>query len=522
MIKNDMLQRKNMFVMTCFALFFISYIIFIGLKIFSYNHTFTISTIIFFALIYLLHLAKISQKIIQVLIIISLNVLILLLILESSYNLTIFLLILYFILMLAYASVKLIISLSTVISLEILFITMNNSNSQYNFTTEKLLLIMLAVAIILIGIIQSAFIQYNALKERQKLEEHFLKNVSQQAYLKQFFESANDGIAVFDLENNLIDINPAFEKLYGWTKEEGIGKSLPLVAPHNVKAAEERFKELLKGKRFVIETDEMKKDGTIFRAQISLSPIIDKNGNVMAVSVISRDISYMRENERLQMQSEKLKLAGEIAAGVAHEIRNPMTVISSFVQMMQADEQSPYKEYISIVQDEIERIDLIISEFLVLSKPHYKEKDWVNLVQIIEEIAKLFSPQFDNKNIEFSFETDVEEANIYGNKNQLKQVFINLLKNSMEAIQTNGSIQISLSKKDDHYAIIIKDDGCGMDEEVVTHIFEPFFTTKSKGTGLGMMIISKIIQEHYGQIKVFSKENAGTDIHIQIGFTQSV
>jgi signal transduction histidine kinase len=222
------------------------------------------------------------------------------------------------------------------------------------------------------------------------------------------------------------------------------------------------------------------------------------------------------------MQSEKLRLAGEIAAGVAHEIRNPMTVISSFVQMMQADENSPYKSYVEIVQDEIERIDLIISEFLVLSKPQIKDKEWVNLIEIIQNISAFYQLEFQAKSIYFELIYSIDEAFIYGNKNQLKQVFINLIKNAMEAIDHNGAIKITLSKQESSYLITIQDNGSGISDEILNRIFEPFYTTKTKGTGLGMMITNKIVQDHFGSIKVFSKENVGTDVHIQFAFNQQI
>ncbi|MEG0261118.1 MAG: PAS domain S-box protein, partial [Lysinibacillus sp.] len=155
---------------------------------------------------------------------------------------------------------------------------------------------------------------------------------SQEAYLQLFFEHANDCIAVFSLDNRIIDVNPAFEEVYGWTRSECVGKIIQLVPQNNDEAATNRYQQLLGGQSFkLLETQDMRKDGTVFDVEISLSPIYDHNKKMVAISVISRDISYKKENEKLIIQSEKLKLAGEIVAGVAHEIRNPMTVVSGFV-----------------------------------------------------------------------------------------------------------------------------------------------------------------------------------------------
>lgn len=131
-----------------------------------------------------------------------------------------------------------------------------------------------------------------------------------------FFQHANDCIAVFSLDNRIIDVNPAFEEVYGWTRAECVGKSIPLVPPENVLEAEQRYASLLEGKSFkLIETQDMRKDGTVFDVEISLSPIYDRTNKMIAVSAISRDISYKKVNEQLLLQSEKLKLAGEIVAG---------------------------------------------------------------------------------------------------------------------------------------------------------------------------------------------------------------
>ena len=343
------------------------------------------------------------------------------------------------------------------------------------------------------------------------------KLTSTEAYLRLFFEHAEDAIAVFDLNDKIVEVNPAFVRLYGWTREECIGRSLPLVPPQKEAEAKKRFQQLLEGKRFhLIETQDMKKDGTIFDVQISLSPLYNSHGDMIAVSVISRDISLIKENERLVIQSEKLKVAGEIAAGVAHEIRNPMTVISGFIQMMIADEKSPYREYTELIQSEIERIDTIISEFLVLSRPQANTYRPVDIRHILNEVTALFSIEFQNRLILFSLEADGKCTTINGNANQIKQVFINLIKNAVEAIDQDGQILIRISSNEDHVCIVIKDSGIGIPPHLLDRIFEPFYTTKSEGTGLGMMITTKIIQEHQGVISISSQENAGTEVVIRL------
>jgi PAS domain S-box-containing protein len=509
------LQIKNKMILSVYLMLTLMYITAVALNFIPLNEQFFICSCIFLIAYPLLKISKVPERFIQIYIILIMNVLILLLISKTFYIFSLYSLIFYLILIGMYFSTRLLIGSAFVVTVEIFILTFIHYLDDFHSNVEYLVFWVLGSAIFFISFIILIFMRINWLRKEKHMREQRQKNLSKNAYLQLFFEYSNDAIAVFDTNNTIMEVNPAFEKLYGWTREECVGNFLPLVPPHYEKEAHNRFKRVLAGESIASETEEMKKDGTIFKSQTSLSPILDRKGNVRAISIVSRDISINKENERLHMQSEKLRLAGEIAAGVAHEIRNPMTVISGFAQMMQQDENSPYKDYMNIVQDEIERIDLIISEFLVLSKPQIKEKDWIDLRSIIQEIATFYELEFKQKNIVFTYDSNCEKAVMYGNKNQLKQVFINLIKNSIEAITNEGTIHIELKEQSTGYLISLKDSGCGIPEEIVEHIFEPFYTTKIKGTGLGMMIIHKIVRDHEGSIKVFSKENVGTDIHIQ-------
>lgn len=337
---------------------------------------------------------------------------------------------------------------------------------------------------------------------------------SKEGYLHLFFETAKDAIAVFDADNKIIAINPAFEELYGWSSAESIGHSLELVPPERESEANVRTLEVQAGKSYsLLETQEQKKDGSRFDAEITLSPIIDAEGNVVATSVISRDISYRKEAEKVIIQSEKLKLAGEIAAGVAHEIRNPMTVISGFVQIIENDPTYPHKDYIKLIRSEIERINLIISEFLVLAKPQATERKKILLKKIVDDIALLFGPQLNLHGIVFSSHFDREDYIVEGEEHQLKQVLINLMKNAVEAldgIDRQGEIHMSIENSDGRFvSFSVLDNGHGISSETASLIFEPFYTTKATGTGLGLLVSQKIIQQHGGTLKIKSDEDQG-------------
>ncbi len=369
--------------------------------------------------------------------------------------------------------------------------------------------------VLVMTVLHSIFFRkvWTRIEEKNESMERAL--LSKEGYLHLFFETAKDAIAVFDKDNKIIAINPAFEELYGWTQEECIGRSLPLIPPDRLDEVAERTLKVQQGESFsLLETQDLKKDGTRFDVQITLSPITDKEGNVIATSGISRDISYKKDAEKLILQTEKLKLAGEIAAGVAHEIRNPMTVISGFVQLMDRDTTDPYNEYTKLIRSEIDRINLIISEFLVLAKPQATTARELSLKKVMGDIVMLFGPEMNMRNITFSAEWQQEDYLVKAEEHQLKQVFINLLKNAIEAVDGMGRPgRLDLIVKthpDSQVSLQLHDNGVGIPKEKLPLIFEPFYTSKSTGTGLGLLISQKIIQEHNGTLTIESQEGKGT------------
>lgn len=342
------------------------------------------------------------------------------------------------------------------------------------------------------------------------------EQAKQNYYLHMFFEQANDAIAVVDLDNHIIDMNPAFEKLYGWNRDTCIGQELFLVPEENRLAADERVARLKTGESIpAFETVDLRRDGTPIHVQLSMSPIFNDDNDMIAISIISQDITYKKNAERRILQSEKLALAGEIAAGVAHEIRNPLTAVSGFIQMMNEDKESPYYTYTQIIQSELARINLIIGEFLVLSKPHIDDVKRLSITDVCLTIATFLQFEFQSKDIHFEQHIPAEDYYILADENQIKQVLLNILRNSIEAVSQQGVINLRLlATTADSITIELCDNGIGMAEDTLDQVFEPFFTTKESGTGLGMVLTNKIIRSFGGDIHIESELNVGTKIAI--------
>lgn len=233
-----------------------------------------------------------------------------------------------------------------------------------------------------------------------------------------------------------------------------------------------------------------------------------------AVQVILRDISERKQTEELMLKSEKLSIAGQLAAGIAHEIRNPLTAIKGFLQLMKPTMEEN-EHYFEIVFSELSRIELILSELLMLAKPQQNAvKERVNLKKIISEVTALLETQANLKGI--FIKTDYEHDSMYinGDQNQLKQVFINLIKNAVESMPDGGTVHILMTEDDYSVNVTVKDEGDGIPENVLKRIGEPFLTTKEKGTGLGLMVTFNLIKNHQGAIQVDSKPDRGTAFHI--------
>lgn len=266
---------------------------------------------------------------------------------------------------------------------------------------------------------------------------------------------------------------------------------------------------------FQLEKRLIHKDGHIIWGLLSVSLVRDEDGDPLYFVSQVQDISERKRAEEFMNNSEKLTVAGQLAAGIAHEIRNPLTAIKGFFQIME-HEFTDKKMYFEVINTEMERIETILNELLVLSKPqktNYKQK---NITTILHHVTTLLKTQTNLHNIEITERIDSNLPPIYCDENQLKQVFINFLKNSIEAMDSGGRIHIEVSKMETSMLLVrFKDEGPGIPDHVLKRIGEPFFTTKENGTGLGIMICKQIIENHRGNMHIESGP-LGTIVEVEL------
>lgn len=226
-------------------------------------------------------------------------------------------------------------------------------------------------------------------------------------------------------------------------------------------------------------------------------------------------------NQHLQ-QTERLSVIGQMAAGTAHELRNPLTTIKGFLQLLQIkianDKQREYGEYLDIILDEIDRMNNIVSDFLVLAKPTETRLAYLDLNRILEEIVSLISSEALLRGIDFRLVCSSDVPPVAGDKEKLKQVILNLANNAFQAMGNSGRLIISTvySAELKQVTLLVEDTGKGIAKEDIGKLFTPFFTTKQTGTGLGLAISKQIIKNHHGTIWVESELGRGTKIYVNL------
>jgi two-component system sporulation sensor kinase A len=335
-------------------------------------------------------------------------------------------------------------------------------------------------------------------------------------YYKQLIETIPDAIIIHD-QDSIIYVNETGKNMIGaQEKKEVIGRCIyDFINPNYKKVAKKRMEELRIEQKVTnnVEQKLTRLDNKTIYIEISSRSVIYEGKRV--ILSVFKDITDKKvETEGLLQKSEKLALVGQLAAGIAHEIRNPLTSIKGFMQLF----KSKYKEdeeHFNLVLSELERINLIVGEFLVLAKPTaviFKEKD---INRLIKDVVTLINTQaiLCNVQIDVKYETGIPP--IFCEENQLKQVFINILKNSIEAMPDGGIIDVKIiAKENDKVSIMIIDEGIGISEDRLPTLGEPFYTTKEKGTGLGLMTSYTILDRHDGELNITSKINKGTTVEV--------
>ncbi|MGE7767784.1 PAS domain-containing sensor histidine kinase [Peribacillus sp. NPDC096540] len=345
----------------------------------------------------------------------------------------------------------------------------------------------------------------------QKLSEAALKE-SEERY-RSLVEVSPE--AIFVHRNGVIEyMNPMGAKMLGMDSvDDIIGMSVfQFVHPDSRETVKKRIKIMRDDYKAVdlLEQKFIRPDGQVFYGETLGLPIIYKDQP--AIQVFCRDITERKKTEEILCKSNMLSALGQMAAGMAHEIKNPLTTVKGFLQLLR--ENPDKKDYLEMTISEVEKIEILANEFLSLADPEAKVWESIQLTDILDSVIMLAEYQAIINDVEIIKEYKKNFAWVLGDPIQLKQVFTNVVNNAIEAMPKGGKLHIQLIYDGESIIISFIDQGSGISEERIKHLGQPFYSTTEKGTGLGLMVSTKIIHEHKGEIQFSSEVGKGTIVDI--------
>jgi two-component system sensor histidine kinase PilS (NtrC family) len=392
-----------------------------------------------------------------------------------------------------------------------------------NFTAVQVLYLVFIniLSFYIVGLL-SGYLSERLRKTRQELREKSIDFEDLRVLQEHILRSVGSGIITMDLQGNIASWNPAAEQITGYRHDEiksrwhqVFGDSLKGIFGHT---------DLLKTRPFRFNGQVLKKDGTTALIGMTASLLKDDADTVRGIILIFQDITKLVEMEDQVRMQERLATVGSLAAGIAHEIRNPLASLSGSIQVLQGelDLQGDNKHLMDIVVRETDRLNTIITEFLEYARLKNAQTEQIEIMPILDETIMLLKNCKEyNGDIRIRHTIDPHVA-IKGDAQRLRQVFWNLLINACQAMPHGGEIVVTarpFSQLDDDTVwceISIADTGAGIAPDDKDKIFNPFFTTKTGGTGLGLAIVYRIIEDHRGTITVESLPGKGTQFIVRL------
>lgn len=351
----------------------------------------------------------------------------------------------------------------------------------------------------------------------RKITEENLRNTVKELRDVNFALDQSSIVAITDQKGTITMVNDKFCEISKYTREELLGEDHKILNSgfHSTAFFKELWKVIGQGNVWKGEIRNKAKDGTYYWVDTTIVPFLNEKGKPYQYLAIRNDITERKKSEEMLHRSDKLSAIGELAAGVAHEIRNPLTSMRGYTEYLQLDEENESrKEYLDIILDEINRINTIVEEFMMLAKPKSVTFEEKNIIPTLKHALSLLEFEAKRKRVRLFLDCNLDIIQVECDENHLKQVFINLIKNAIEAMPNGGDIVVDVSILDGSVQISIKDNGVGIPQEKLKKIGEPFFTTKEDGNGLGLMVCFQIIEKHKGKIYVESEVNKGTTFNI--------
>lgn len=362
--------------------------------------------------------------------------------------------------------------------------------------------------------------QYVAIRSditQRKQAESSLKETLKEVSDINFALDQSSIVAFTDEKGIIKSVNDKFCEISKYSREELIGQDHSLLNSglHSKEFFKNLWKTIGSGKVWKGEIRNRAKDGSFYWVDTTIVPFLNETGKPYQYLAIRNDITEKKKSEEMLHRQDKLAAVGQLAAGVAHEIRNPLTSMKGYAEFLQLDESDPQRqEFLEIILDEIDRVNNIVEEFMVLAKPKAVELEEKNIIPIVQNVVSMLNFEARKRNVKLEFHADQDIVQIECDENRLKQVFLNFIKNGIEAMPDGGDLRVKTEIQDGDVLISIQDTGVGIPPDTLKKIGEPFYTTKKNGNGLGLMVSFKIIESHNGKVYIESEQNKGTTFKI--------
>jgi len=362
----------------------------------------------------------------------------------------------------------------------------------------------------------------------EEVQNYLLRLAQEKGLIETVFNSIQEGIIVSDADGRITYVNDAACELFGFDADNSVGKRL-----------DERVRGL-DWSSLSSSSSAITRDMEIFYPSnrfinFYIVPLLMERrtkgkrprtqAEQVGYAMILRDITESRRSAEKTIESERFNALTLLAAGVAHEIGNPLNSLHIHLQLMERKVRelegpvaTELQDSINIARSEISRLDSIVTQFLSAIRPSKPQLHPENVNAVVDEAVRFFAPEIEDRDIVVEQELRSDLPLLELDRDQMKQAFYNVIKNSFEAMKRHGLLRIRTDRDDRHVLVSFIDTGGGMSPDSLGRVFEPYFTTKSSGSGLGLLIVRRIVREHGGELAIESNEGKGLTLTIRLPY----